>query len=51
MAADLKLAGKIIFGLSLILMMVSLGLSFREILLSVNALNLELSDMQKTEEP
>ena len=39
--------GKIIFSLSLILMMISLGLSFREILLSVNALNLELSDMQK----
>ena len=39
--------GKIIFSLSLILMMISLGLSFREILISVNALNLELSDMQK----
>jgi len=39
--------GKIIFSLSLVLMMISLGLSFREILLSVNALNLELSDMQK----
>lgn len=36
---------KIIF--SLRLMMISLGLPFREILLSVNALNLELSDMQK----
>jgi len=41
------LVGKIIFSLSLILMMISLGLSFREILLSVNALNIELSDMQK----
>lgn len=41
------LIGKIIFSLSLILMMVSLGLSFREILLSVNALNIELSDIQK----
>ena len=40
------LIGKIIFSFSLILMMISLGLSFREILLSVNALNLELSDMQ-----
>lgn len=39
--------GKIIFSLSLVLMMISLGLSFREILISVNALNLELSDMQK----
>jgi hypothetical protein len=39
--------GEMIFGLSLILMMVSLGLSFLEILLSVHALNLELSSMQK----
>jgi hypothetical protein len=45
------LAGKIIFGLSLILMMISLALSFREILISVNALNLELSDMQKSDKP
>jgi len=41
------LAGKIVFGLSLILMLTSLGISFKEILLSVNALDLELSDMQK----
>lgn len=41
------LVGKIIFGFSLILMMISLSISFREILLSVQALNLELSDMQK----
>ena len=41
------LFGKIIFSLSLILMMVSLGLSLKEILISVHALNLELSDMQK----
>lgn len=40
------LAGKIIFGLSLILMMISLSLSFWEILISVQALHLELSDMQ-----
>ena len=39
--------GKIIFSLSLILMMISLGLSFREILISVKALDLELSDMEK----
>ena len=39
--------GKIIFSFSLILMMISLGLSFWEILLSVHALNIELSDMQK----
>jgi len=39
--------GKVIFSLSLALMMISLGLSFKEILLSVQALNLELSDMQQ----
>ena len=39
--------GKMIFSLSLILMMISLGLSFREILISVKALDLELSDMEK----
>jgi hypothetical protein len=39
--------GKIVFCLSLILMMISLGLSFKEVLISVQALNLELSDMQK----
>ncbi|MBA3014922.1 MAG: DUF2721 domain-containing protein [Proteobacteria bacterium] len=39
--------GKIIFSLSLILMMISLGLSFREILLSVNALDIELSGIRK----
>lgn len=40
------LAGKIIFSLSLVFMLISLGLSFREIMLSVQALNIELSDMQ-----
>ena len=40
-------AGKIIFGLSLVLMMASLSLSLREITISIDALNLELSDMQK----
>ena len=44
------LLGKITFGLSLLLMMISLGLSFQEILISVNALNLELSDMQKSKD-
>ncbi|MBW2641653.1 MAG: DUF2721 domain-containing protein [Deltaproteobacteria bacterium] len=42
--------GKIIFSFSLMFMMISLGLSFREILLSVHALNIELSDMQKKNE-
>lgn len=40
------LAGKFIFGASLLLLMVSLGLSFREVQLSVEALNLALSDME-----
>lgn len=39
--------GKLIFSLSLILMMISLALSMKEILISVQALNLELSDMQE----
>ena len=39
--------GKIIFSFSLIFMMISLGLSFREIMLSVHALSIELSDMQE----
>lgn len=43
--------GKVIFSLSLVLMMISLGLSFREILLSVQALNLELKDLQEKNEP
>ncbi|MFW2374619.1 MAG: DUF2721 domain-containing protein [Gammaproteobacteria bacterium] len=41
------LVGKIIFGLSLMLMLASLGYSLQEILLSVQALNLELSELQK----
>lgn len=35
-----------VFGSSLILLMIALYLSFREIHISVNALNLELSDLQ-----
>ncbi len=40
------LIGKIIFGASLVLLMVSLGLSFREIQVSVDALNYRLSDLE-----
>lgn len=40
------LLGKIIFGVSLLLLMGSLALSFQEILISVKALNLELSKME-----
>lgn len=39
-------AGKLIFGLSLVLMLVSLGLSLREVQVSVGALNLRLSDLE-----
>lgn len=39
--------GKLIFSLSLILMMISLGLSLREILMSVHALDIELSSISK----
>jgi hypothetical protein len=38
--------GKYIFGASLLLLMWSLGLSIREIQISVNALNLHLSDIE-----
>ncbi|MDB5014331.1 MAG: hypothetical protein JWQ25_2533 [Daejeonella sp.] len=40
------LPAKIVFGSSLVLLMISLYLSFREIHISVNALNLELGDLQ-----
>lgn len=39
-------AGKAIFGLSLVLMAISLALSLREILVSVDALDLRLRDME-----
>lgn len=45
--AGMLIVGKLIFGLSLILMMISLGMSLREIAISVHALNIELSDMEK----
>jgi uncharacterized membrane protein len=41
-----QLAGKIFFVVSLLLVLVSLATSFREILLSVEALTLELSSME-----
>ncbi|MDH5298193.1 MAG: DUF2721 domain-containing protein [Desulfobulbaceae bacterium] len=40
------LLGKVVFGTSLLLLMGSLGLSFREVLISVHALKLELRDME-----
>ena len=41
-----ELAGKITFGVSLVALMVSLGISFREIQVSVDALNFRLSDLE-----
>jgi hypothetical protein len=38
--------GKYVFGLSLILLMISLALALREIQISVNALTLELNDLE-----
>lgn len=39
-------AGKVLFGVSLVLLMISLALSVREIQVSVGALNLQLSDLE-----
>ena len=40
------LLGEIVFGMALLLMLISLGLSFWEILISVEALRLQLHDME-----
>jgi hypothetical protein len=40
-------SGEIFFGLSLLLMLLSLALSLQEILISVKALNIELQDLEK----
>jgi hypothetical protein len=48
---EAQLLGKILFGSSLLLMMVSLLYSLREILISVNALNLELKQIQEELNP
>ncbi len=39
--------GKIVFGVSLFLLMTSLGISLREILVSLDALDLELQNIEK----
>jgi hypothetical protein len=44
--AGQELMGKVIFALSLIALMVSLAISFREIQVSVDALNYRLSDLE-----
>lgn len=44
--AGFAAAGKVLFGVSLVLLMISLALSVREIQVSVGALNLQLSDLE-----
>lgn len=41
--------GKIVFAISLLCLLVSLGISIREIQMSVNALNLQLGDMEDSD--
>ena len=48
--AGLQTAGKIVFGLGLVLLMISMALSLWEIQISVKALELELSDLEQDEE-
>lgn len=43
--ASMIVLGKILFGISLLFMLISLSLSIREISISFNALNMELSSM------
>lgn len=43
---DLILTAEIIFGVALVLLIISLGVSIREIQISVRALDLHLSDME-----
>jgi Protein of unknown function (DUF2721) len=46
---EVQRIGELVFGVALILMIVSLSLSIREILISVHALNLHLSDIEDIE--
>ena len=43
---DMQLVGEIIFGIALVLLIISLAISVREIQISVKALDLHLSDME-----
>jgi len=47
--AGQPLVGEVVFGISLLLLMLSLLLSIVEIQISVKALNLQLSDLQESE--
>lgn len=44
---DYNMAGAVIFGISLIMLMISLWQSIHEIMISTEALNLELSEMER----
>ncbi len=44
--AGLIVIGKALFGLSLIMLLISLGLSIIEIIISVDALNIQLQDLE-----
>ncbi len=43
------MAGNVVFGISLLLLLVSLGMSVREIQISIYALNIQLSDLEEGE--
>lgn len=43
---EMETAGKWVFGVSLLLLLISLGISLREVQLSTKALEVELSDME-----
>lgn len=45
--AGWMIIGKVLFGLSLIMLLISLGLSIIEIQISVKALNIQLQDLEK----
>jgi uncharacterized membrane protein YfcA len=47
---ELQRIGELVFGVALILMIISLLLSIKEILISVHALNLHLSDIEDKKE-
>ncbi len=47
--ADNQVLGKWVFGIGLLLLLVSLGISIKEIQISVKALNLQLQNMDKKE--
>ncbi len=44
--AGFIIVGKILFGISLVMLLISLGLSIIEIIISVDALNIQLHDLE-----